>query len=210
MNAPLYRPAAPPREPAGPEPPLRERDRVLARAWWIAGAYAGFAGLWIYLSDRSLAALFRDPQLLVRVSVYKGLGFVVITTALLFLLLRRASGATAAALEALGVQEAEVRRLSRLYAALSQINQAIVRTPGRDELFRRLCDALVQTGGFDLAESARAFYSAWPRALRMTSSQAARPRWGWPFLVALAFVLVAWASASAASRFSTPCLASGT
>ncbi len=151
MNAPLSRPADPPREPAGPEPPLRERDRVRARAWWIAGAYAGFAGLWIYLSDRSLAALFRDPQLLVRVSVYKGLGFVVLTTALLFLLLRRAFGATAAALEALGVQEAEVRRLSRLYAALSQINQAIVRTPGRDELFRRLCEVLVETGGFGMA-----------------------------------------------------------
>ena len=147
MNAPFPRPADRPREPAAPG----QRDRGWVRAAGIAGAYAGFAALWIYFSDRALAALLDDPQLLVQVSVYKGLGFVLVTTVLLLLLLRRAFGATAVALDALRVQEAEVRRLNRLYAALSQINQAIVRTPGRDELFRRLCGVLVETGGFGLA-----------------------------------------------------------
>jgi PAS domain S-box-containing protein len=45
----------------------------------------------------------------------------------------------------------EITRLSRLYAALSQINQAIVWTPSRDELFRKICRVLVDRGGFRMA-----------------------------------------------------------
>ena len=42
----------------------------------------------------------------------------------------------------------EVELLNRLYAALSHINQAIVRTKTQDELFRRVCEVLVEHGGF--------------------------------------------------------------
>lgn len=48
-------------------------------------------------------------------------------------------------------REREIYRLSRLYAALSQVNQAIVWTANRDELFRKICQALVEQGGFGLA-----------------------------------------------------------
>ncbi len=47
--------------------------------------------------------------------------------------------------------ERELVRLSRLYAALSQINQAIVWTPRRDELFEKICRVLVEFGGFRMA-----------------------------------------------------------
>jgi PAS domain S-box-containing protein len=47
--------------------------------------------------------------------------------------------------------EWELERLNRLYAALGQINQAIVRLPQRDELFRRVCQILVENGGFRMA-----------------------------------------------------------
>ncbi|MEY4547166.1 MAG: hypothetical protein RL685_3361, partial [Pseudomonadota bacterium] len=45
----------------------------------------------------------------------------------------------------------EIERLNRLYSALSQINQAIVRTEGRDQLLHRVCAALVEHGGFRMA-----------------------------------------------------------
>jgi len=45
-------------------------------------------------------------------------------------------------------REREIARLSRLYAALSHINQAIVCTPVADDLFRKICRALVEQGGF--------------------------------------------------------------
>ncbi|MDA3874931.1 MAG: PAS domain S-box protein [Kiritimatiellae bacterium] len=47
--------------------------------------------------------------------------------------------------------EQEILRLSRLYAALSQINQAIVWTRDRDELFEKICRLLVEEGKFSMA-----------------------------------------------------------
>jgi len=47
--------------------------------------------------------------------------------------------------------ELEIVRLSRLYTALSQINQAIVVTRGRHELYAKVCQALVEDGGFQMA-----------------------------------------------------------
>ena len=47
--------------------------------------------------------------------------------------------------------EAENERLRRLYAALSQINQAIVWMPTREQLFQKICEILVEHGGFRMA-----------------------------------------------------------
>jgi PAS domain S-box-containing protein len=44
--------------------------------------------------------------------------------------------------------EAEIERLGRLYAALSHVNQAIVRSTTEDALFRHVCRALVEYAGF--------------------------------------------------------------
>jgi PAS domain S-box-containing protein len=44
--------------------------------------------------------------------------------------------------------EIEIERLGRLHAALSEINQAIVRMPSRDALFQRICRVIVEQGGF--------------------------------------------------------------
>ncbi|MFQ4136561.1 PAS domain S-box protein [Nodosilinea sp. PGN35] len=52
---------------------------------------------------------------------------------------------------ALKQRDRELARLSRLYAALSQINQAIVWATERDGLFQAVCQALVDDGGFCLA-----------------------------------------------------------
>ncbi|HUR59308.1 MAG TPA: PAS domain S-box protein [Opitutaceae bacterium] len=47
--------------------------------------------------------------------------------------------------------EREILRLSRLYAALSQVNHAIATTQTRGDLFNKVCRALVEFGGFPLA-----------------------------------------------------------
>lgn len=52
---------------------------------------------------------------------------------------------------ALKTREREVARMSRLYAALSQINQAIVWTKTRDELLQKICRVLIEHGGFQMA-----------------------------------------------------------
>lgn len=47
--------------------------------------------------------------------------------------------------------ELEIRRLNRLYAVLSQVNQAIVRVGSRAELFTDICRVAIEFGRFKLA-----------------------------------------------------------
>ncbi|MBZ0089269.1 MAG: PAS domain S-box protein, partial [Thermoanaerobaculia bacterium] len=51
----------------------------------------------------------------------------------------------------LEAREREVAHLARLYAALSQVNQAIVWMPTREDLFHKVCRVLVESGGFRMA-----------------------------------------------------------
>ncbi len=51
--------------------------------------------------------------------------------------------------------EEELRRMSRLYSVLSQVNQAVLRTEGREELFQTVCRIVVECGGMDLARIGR-------------------------------------------------------
>lgn len=48
-------------------------------------------------------------------------------------------------------REKEIRRLNRLYAVLSQVNQAVVRTRQREDLLRSICGVAVESGGFKVA-----------------------------------------------------------
>lgn len=120
-------------------------------AWGIALLYGVLATLWIYYSDQALEPFIDNPDLLMIVSVYKGIGFVAVTSVLLLLLLRWAFGRMAMSYDKLREHEMEIERLGRLNASLSQINQAIVRTSDRNELFRKICDVLVDQGGFAMA-----------------------------------------------------------
>jgi PAS domain S-box-containing protein len=118
---------------------------------WIAAGYGVIATLWIVFSDRALGLLVEDPAVMTELSLYKGLGFVAVTAGLLFWLMRITFGAMESGYEELRGHEEEVLRLNRLNAALSHINQAIVRLPVREELFNRVCQVLVEYGGFRLA-----------------------------------------------------------
>ncbi|BDU73172.1 hypothetical protein METEAL_23460 [Mesoterricola silvestris] len=45
-------------------------------------------------------------------------------------------------------QEHELRRMNRLYSALGQVNHTIVWTDSREDLFSKICETLVEQGGF--------------------------------------------------------------
>lgn len=70
---------------------MKRRISQLARssAFRSSAAYALAASLWIVLSDAAAAWLFPDAAALARISQYKGLGFVLVTTLLLYADLRR-------------------------------------------------------------------------------------------------------------------------
>jgi hypothetical protein len=71
----------------------RSLERRLRRVLWaVTLSYAIFASLWILFSDALLGLMVRDPEQLVRISVYKGLAFVSVTAVLLGVLLHRVLG----------------------------------------------------------------------------------------------------------------------
>ncbi|HEU5070908.1 MAG TPA: PAS domain S-box protein [Verrucomicrobiae bacterium] len=139
--------------PAGPADRRAPFDvwPLRTRAWWIVGGYTLFATLWILFSDEALRRLIDDPRLLIRISIYKGLAFVIVTALLLLVLVWRVFGAMETGYAALREHKTEIERLNRLYAALSRINQTIVRAGSRDDLCQKVCDVLVQQGGFTMA-----------------------------------------------------------
>ncbi len=83
--------------------------------WWIPATYALLAGAWIYGSDSLAAAIAGSMEQQRVLSTYKGLGFVAVTTALLFAGLRLS----------LGRERAAARRVRESEALLRIVTDAI-------------------------------------------------------------------------------------
>ncbi len=75
----------------------------------IVAIYASFGSLWIYLSDSALGLLVRDPELLTRFAIFKGLLFIVLTSTLLYVLITRLVGERQRAVAALQSSEQRFR-----------------------------------------------------------------------------------------------------
>lgn len=129
------------------ESPWRNRWRgflaaaLHRRAWKITGVYAVVAVLWIYFSDRVLASIFYDPELIVRWSVFKGIAFVLCTAFLIQLLIGRSFRALEFSRASLQIQ---ARQLARLNSSLEA--QVAERTA-------ELKDALTQAQSADRMKS---------------------------------------------------------
>lgn len=67
-----------------PQPPHDHRAILK-----IVAVYAVFAALWIFLSDKALEIAISDPEQRTRVAILKGWAFVAVTSALLYVLIRR-------------------------------------------------------------------------------------------------------------------------
>ena len=68
-----------------PTKPQKDRCAILK----IVAVYALFAGLWIFLSDKAVGLVVKDPEARIEIAILKGWGFVAITSALLYFLIRR-------------------------------------------------------------------------------------------------------------------------
>lgn len=49
------------------------------------------------------------------------------------------------------LKDREIGRLTRIYAVLSQVNQAVARIPSRERLFAEVCKIITEQGGFSIA-----------------------------------------------------------
>jgi PAS domain S-box-containing protein len=86
-----------------PQPPDRKTGRIVT----VVLSYAAFASLWILLSDRAVAVLFSDPTRITMVSTLKGWAFVVVTSLLLYVQMRRLSGSA----DAPGIPSGSLKQL---------------------------------------------------------------------------------------------------
>lgn len=102
----------------------------------VALLYAGFAALWILASGLFLNLIVDDPVLQGKIELGKGLLFVAVTGGLLYQLVKW--------------NQAKLQRLTRLYATLSQCNQAIVRSTSTEQLFPQICRDAVLFGSMKM------------------------------------------------------------
>lgn len=124
----------------------------------VSLAYLIIAALWILLSDAALESLHTaNETLMLQLNTYKGLGFVIMTTLGLFVVLRRElrrrqrveDRLTAEVKEHVNTEQA-LRLMTRLYRMLSGANQILVRGTDEAHLLQSVCDLLVEEGGYHL------------------------------------------------------------
>jgi PAS domain S-box-containing protein len=100
--------------------PDQTRSKPSQGALRVALVYAGFAALWILMSDRAMGLLFSDPEALVRASMAKGWFFVAVTTLLLYVLVARLVGQLSASHQRERAGAEEKRRATQLLDAISR------------------------------------------------------------------------------------------
>ncbi|MDO8863109.1 ATP-binding protein [Haliea sp. E1-2-M8] len=115
------------------------------------GTYIVCGLLWILFSDAILAMLVQDPAVLVQVSVYKGFAFVGTTALVLYLVTRRSFATVEKGFSRLRAHKREIERFNRLYQAFSRINHEVLTAADKEQLFSRICQVLVEQGGFQMA-----------------------------------------------------------
>jgi PAS domain-containing protein len=91
------------------------RNPVAAK---IAGLYLVIAALWIFFSDKLLAVLVPDHATFMRLEIYKGWFFVVVTAIMLYWLIQRYVTALRRKSEALLIQFAQ---LTTIFDSLNAI-----------------------------------------------------------------------------------------
>jgi hypothetical protein len=107
-------------------------------------AYAAAGGLWVWLGDTWVAGMVRDPARLTQFQTLKGWVFILLSSLLVYGLIRLVQGQAARRL-------ADSQRLNRQLALFGNINQAILRSRHPQALYRRICQIAVRDGGYPLA-----------------------------------------------------------
>ncbi len=117
---------------------------IWQQAGSMAGVYCLVGGIWITVLDKVLNLLYTDPVQLTRFQTFKDWLYILVTTVVIFLLSYHHLRTTAAL-------QQDLKALNRLYAVLSDINQAILRIPEPRALLAEYCRLAVEDGGFRMA-----------------------------------------------------------
>lgn len=109
----------------------------------ITGIYLLLGIAWITLSDHAVTRIATNPETLAVLQTYKGLAYVLVTGALLYLALHLF-------LRALAHSHARLIRLNRAHAILSSVSDVLLHGPDDTLLLESTVRAVVDRGGFPL------------------------------------------------------------
>lgn len=123
----------------------------LKEALRISGIYAGVGALWIFLSDGLVTTFAREPEAITAISMYKGWGFVLLTSIMLFFLLKNRLEALAAASLENARLLSEARRQLESIQALHNIDTAIIESIADQGVFDLTLDTISQQLKIDAA-----------------------------------------------------------
>jgi len=130
-------------------------DPAPASTRWIALAVAasyGFIGtLWIGLSDPFIAQLGLDENQLVQMQQFKGWGYVLVTSVLLYFLLRYTLRHLDRSLRALNRSRNQLHSVNRLYRMLRTVKSSLLREDDLEPLFEEACRVAVAEGQYRMA-----------------------------------------------------------
>lgn len=112
-------------------------------AAFIAGIYVLLGIAWIALSDQAVIRIASHPETLATLQTYKGLAYVLVTGALLYL-------AVHLFLRALARSHERLIRLNRAHAILSSVSDVLLHGPDDTLLLDSTVRAVVDQGGFPL------------------------------------------------------------
>lgn len=127
--------------------PLQPRRFALV----VAVSYVLIAAVWITLSDRFAAALTWGPGQMAWVQSVKGIGFVLVTGTLLYLLVQGYARQLERRDRALRRQHDRLAAVNRVQDVLRMVNASLLRVQDRDLLLEEACRALVHGGHFPCA-----------------------------------------------------------
>ncbi len=127
--------------------PLRAQRFAL----FMALSYVAIAAVWITLSDRLATALTFGPAQLAWVQSVKGIGFVLVTGALLYVLVLRYARQLERRDRVLRRQHDRLAAVNRMHDVLRMVNASLLRVHDHDLLLKEACRALVHGGGFPCA-----------------------------------------------------------
>jgi putative nucleotidyltransferase with HDIG domain len=117
----------------------------------ISGIYAIVSAFWIFFSDGLVTTFARDPEVITAISMYKGWGFVLVTSIMLFFLLKsRLAALTEASLENARLLSETQRQLAGIQA-LHNIDTAIIESIADKGVFDLTLDTIIQQLKIDAA-----------------------------------------------------------
>jgi len=102
------------------EPSLTEQRYPRLIPSKIVAVYAIVSCLWIYFSDTVVESMVKDPHLMARVAMLKGWVFILTTSALLFILIRRYLSGFKGINDTLALHQEQLRESERRYRELME------------------------------------------------------------------------------------------